>query len=211
MKKYVMAVVAIAVIFSACSKDDKGSAPQTQIDPTEYYPMTTGSYWVYEHFLIDSNGVSNTHAHDSIFVAGDTTINGKVYRHLDSETNFPLGVGFFRDSSGYLVNTTGHIVFAPNDFSDTLSPFVEMINPVDTLFSGYIHMRQQPVEKTVPAGTFEVLVKEENFLIKQGNANSKLQMLETRARQVGLISAQTAYINAPYIIEIRLLRYHIAP
>lgn len=80
-----------------------------------------GSYYVYDIFKVDSNGLATPYGRpDTIRIVGDSVINGNTYVHL-IDTWFNLGTWhlFFRDSSGHVVDAYGKIHWASRNFPDT--------------------------------------------------------------------------------------------
>ena len=77
------------------------------------FPMTTGSYWVYEFQTHMPDGsVNPAITMDTVRVVGDTTINGKGYRIFTR--NLPMPSEYYlRDSSGYIVNQSGSVFLTP--------------------------------------------------------------------------------------------------
>ena len=123
-----------------------------------YVPLTIGSYWVYEWVKVDTFGVeSPVTFRDSVFISGDTLINGEVYSIVDGTfLGSEKTKEFHRDSSGYLVNEKGETLFNPNNNTDLLW--------TDTIFVGEdpfvlieYSMEGATTDVTVPAGTFNCL------------------------------------------------------
>ena len=55
MKSRILAFAISLLAFMACNKTDDNN-PVIEKDPPNYFPMTTGSYWVYNTYKIDSMG-----------------------------------------------------------------------------------------------------------------------------------------------------------
>jgi hypothetical protein len=113
MKK-ILALTILSLAVLSCKKD--------KIDPTEPQPnnpsythvSTTGSYWVYDWYQVDSTGNETLIPawRDTITIVGDTTINGKIYQHYKgTQWNSPTEY-YNRDSSGYVVNPNGSIAYS---------------------------------------------------------------------------------------------------
>jgi hypothetical protein len=104
--------VSIAALFS-CKNENQPPTPPAP-ETLKHVPLTLGSFWVYEHFAVDTaNGINaSTGVKDSIVIHSDTIINGKNYVVRKGIAPFQ-GVNTWglidivRDSSGYLVNDKG--------------------------------------------------------------------------------------------------------
>ena len=206
-------ILALSLLFVSCKKEEKGTDQTPITKASDYFPMSVGNYWVYEMFEIDTNGNEvNMGWLDSIYVSEKEVIRGETYYLFESGNRGPGGcfTTSVRDSSGYLVNWEGTILFAPDDFSDTLAVDVEMLSETDTLYVGYSKMEKVPDRISLKAGDFEALICRNRYhtpLI--GAALEYRELLEYRAPRVGLIIKQCASLADPKIREGRLVRYHI--
>ncbi|AEV33581.1 hypothetical protein Oweho_2613 [Owenweeksia hongkongensis DSM 17368] len=208
MKKFALAILAANLLFVSCKKDEKTANQTTNVRASDYFPMAVGNYWIYESYAIDSNGVeTNLNQEDSVYVSATTSHNGETYFQLESQYNICFQ-GHFRDSSGYLINTSGNIQFAPNDFSDSLSIDIET-NGRDTLFIGVYKMEKVVDPIVVPAGSFETLLCRSSYDIYVKAPLKKRELLEYRSPEIGIVSKQCAGIGNPLTIESRLVRYHV--
>lgn len=215
-----------AVLFTlSCKKEEKEEnppAPVTKIsNPSEFYPHSPGSYWVYAHYSIDSNGVAiPTNRLDSIWIDENHAPNVD-YMSFSTRTYVSGFRRWLVDSAGYLKSSVqtefSPIVFAPDLLKDTLYHHTVMFGWGDSNFV-YTN-RMKPTSKTivVPAGTFEVYTLEENYRIIQEVPSHPIRTyIRQRARHVGLVRFQYgsifephAYLHDPTVFEARLIRYHI--
>lgn len=87
-----------------------------------YLPMSVGNYWIYQHFKIDSlgNELPLRMYTDSVYIVKDSIIDGEKYYKFENSIHFEKFKGFFRDSSGYLIKSTGEIIFSSTNFQDTI-------------------------------------------------------------------------------------------
>jgi hypothetical protein len=117
-------------IIASCSKDNSGplvkETPQAILAPSaqDYYPLTKGNYWVYDYYNINTNTNSQTFWYrDSVWIVGDTTINGYKYAHQEAKSsNGATWWAYLRDSLGYMVTYREEkIRFSCNNFTDTLN------------------------------------------------------------------------------------------
>ncbi|HLG04378.1 MAG TPA: hypothetical protein VI731_12340 [Bacteroidia bacterium] len=156
MKKYF--ALASLLLLAACKKDAAPS-PSNQINPppsiTNYAPLTTGSYWIYDWYLVDSSGNSTfLNLTDSISITGDTIIGLDTFAiaHGGWYGGAPVS-SYFRDSIGYLISPDGRISFSATNYIDTLYTW----NSSNGNESGYLKMDNIGDTVTVPAGTFSTL------------------------------------------------------
>lgn len=72
-----------SVLFVACKKEQleenliQEEEPEIVINVD--FPMTTGSYWLYDWERLDSNNVIVDQGIDSVSITGDTIMNGKTF------------------------------------------------------------------------------------------------------------------------------------
>lgn len=151
------------LIFSlviSCKKEDD-SVSKISSKTSSYYPLTVGSYWIYGHYDIDTLGNETALPEfDSVTISGILNIRGHAY-HVFTGTEYPYGptntmrdLRAVRDSSGYIVDTNGRILFSDRDFSDSLHVNYEVISNNDTLHTDVFQMRSVSTPVSVPAGTF---------------------------------------------------------
>jgi hypothetical protein len=206
-------VFATAVALSSCKKDDPTiPPPSSTADPRIYgFPITDGSYWVYQEERTDSDGVViQTGAIDSMYVDGDTIIGLYTYKKIRTVVsgssffpNQPLSI--VRDSAGYLVDTYGEYMEHDN-FTDTLR-FID--------YSGLVHawyfMRHRDSVVTVPAGTFTTIDYEGHLYAQDPNYPWPIPRYthHVLADGIGTILYRTYFVSSPDYIQRRLLRYSI--
>lgn len=101
----------------ACQKEKNPISPEGPNSTTSAFTARNGSYFVYDIFEIDSNGGATPFGvPDTIFVVGDTILNGHRFVHLkDQLFNVGSVSAFLRDSSGYIVDTFGVVHWAPRN------------------------------------------------------------------------------------------------
>jgi hypothetical protein len=216
-KLFVIPAVCVLSFFS-CSKDP---LPQSPVNPSPVstlpyrFPLTTGSYWVYQDIRLDSNlNFIASGGTDSVFVSGDSIIGTDTFKVIKifSDPNFPNYINptirpLLRDSAGYLVEPNGAFLEHDN-FTDTLSTY---------LIPGYINqygfMRHPDSLVTVPAGTFKTIdYRRDNYF-----TGSLSPIVTQRFRQchrifadsIGIVTEQGFYPNQPDYHVSQLLRYHI--
>lgn len=191
---------AILTLFTRCTSED--------VQPKEsYFPMTIGSYWVYEWFMIDLDGhEEQQNIFDTLKIKGDTILNGHTYFVQDfMEFGDHIGDRFLRDSSGYLVDHRGRRYFTSNLTMDTLYTLY-----VHGELNAYSIMDLDPEDVSVPAGNFETRVAKVyiplEFALHPDNPRiSKAHY----AKDVGNVLQTAFYLAHTGILERRLIEYHI--
>jgi hypothetical protein len=112
MKK-ILALTILSLAVLSCKKDKITPEP---IPSNSYtHVTTTGSYWVYEWYDVDSTGnetPSNVSWKDTIRIVGDTVINGEVFQHYKGKQFNQFMDYFQRDSSGYVIRPDGKISYS---------------------------------------------------------------------------------------------------
>jgi hypothetical protein len=215
MRKLFIAFMTMAcmslLFFFSCQKEN-------EIDPkltVKHLPLKIGNYWIYQQYEVDTFGnETNTKYIDSVIINNETIINGNQYYIFESN----IGNGNYRtldtlrDSCGYIVNLKGFVLFAENNFTDTIARR-EVIDTyhADTLLIVTYQMEKTSNTITVPAGTFRVL----NY---KGTAVTSLITPGIKwprytncyyAEGVGKIMETYHYVLSPMTIEKKLIRYNI--
>ncbi len=212
MRKLFLLVLVIS-LFVSCNKGDSNSNPTVE---SNYFPLQTGNYWVYQHYKIDSLGnETDMNKTDSVIIKRDTIINNNQYFILEG-TNYPYNgdrweiLDYLRDSSGYLVNANGIIKCSESNFTDTLVSKTEVISE-DTLYILTYQMEETGNTIIVPAGEFNAInFKGTVFMphYKPGIQNPRF-MNNYYADGVGKILDTYFFLSSPFISEKRLIRYNI--
>ena len=222
MKAQIIIIATILALVS-CKKDKQelpilsNEGPQPQFNT----PTTTGSYWVYQWFKIDSNGVETPIQDiDTVKVFGDTTINNLEY--IIYKGNVGIGptnpnstqyTSYKRDSSGYVVSLNRGIEYSYVNFSDTLHK-----GSFPQLWDYYLKMFDN-IQVTVPVGTFNSIENREYCYYASGDpVNTCGDAYFTRGRWyvegIGKVKETNGFItefkNCEYR-EARLIDYYIAP
>ena len=138
------------ITFSACKKDEAPDAEANEPSPVpanttnDYYPITVGSYWVYEFdFHTPGGTINDNNVIDTLKVIGDTLIDGEIYFVFN--TNRPTqNTNYFRRvNQGEIVSETGILICPPdNSYTGVYNSHYD-ISGTDTTrhtweeFSGY--------------------------------------------------------------------------
>lgn len=166
--KRVMFAFGISILFlTACKKEVPEVIIQEQIQPPIYeFPNKAGSYWVYEWYIADSNNVETSlNIVDSVFIIGDTLINGNMFSSYKQQYFGGNYTTYFqRDSSGYIVDQYGNVSFTYVDFNTHFS------SGSDGSWDYYTHVLEDEVTATLPIGSFQALVREHYIYSPTGTA-----------------------------------------
>jgi hypothetical protein len=208
------------LLISACQKENTLPA---QADPStfceSYCPVSTGSYWVYKHFYIDSLGVElSLPYYDTITITGDSMIGSNSYQIMEGYIN-PMflfntftpfkGVFLYKDSSDYLVNHEGDILFSSQNFSDLLyeKTCISTSNGDSNTYSYQMEIPSDSI--SISLGTFKTLnckrtVVSSDSILNQYYSNN----FENRyyVKDIGLILHEIPVSNG---YKRKLIEYHI--
>jgi hypothetical protein len=160
MKKSVLVLITCIAIYS-CKKKDEATPPLATpaVVYADYSNLRTGNYWIYERFSLDTALVTYTSLNifDSSYVEKDTVINGNTYFKL-MQINYPYNNEYapvyLRDSLNYIVNISGDLQFASQNFIDTFYTHYIVQGFNDTICYIFSKMADDNLSITVPAGTF---------------------------------------------------------
>lgn len=209
-----LSLMAFLVILS-CKKDDDNTS--TVVSAGEFLPMTVGNYWVYSNVVVDTLGAETIQMpNDSITFTKDTVVNGLTYFKLEGISKFTVSstwstLGFFRDSSGFLVDLDGKTIFSNVNFSEVLNFTAIPDNPgQDTMFTLEYQMVDAPNPVTVPAGTFDVLDYQGKLTYLQTNspvADNPRISHDYFAEGVGKVKQTFFFASSPDSYEKRLISY----
>lgn len=191
---------------SSCKKDkDETPAPAPEAPATSNYcPLTIGSYWIYDRFNLDTNGVETYVSTDSCYISHDTVIGGNTYAVVHGG---PISTFDYmrRDSSGYLVDQNGEVFFSSTNFTDTINTLT---------IPGYLvtYSKMQPAASiTVPAGTYSAYE-----CLSTTNITQPGYLWDTTrythhwyADNVGLVYDSFFFLSSPNYVIRKLVRYHI--
>ncbi len=156
MKRVVIALLFLSSIVS-CTKDKE---EETRNKKTNYTPMSVGNYWVYKNFLIDTMGnETETSRIDTVTITRTENIGAYTYyvfegTYYTTPVNKPRILYKLRGSSGYLVDTSGLIHFAHNDYSDSLDHYCLKDRHDANVYCASLQMKEGNFNISTPAGTF---------------------------------------------------------
>ena len=200
MKKLI--IIAIASIFSSCEETEILTPP-----PSNCMSWTEGDWWVYESVSYDyNNGDTTVFSVDTTYALADTMINGQLYRALSRSllpaNNNPM---FLRDSSGYVVDLSGAIIYSYMNFTDTIA--VDSVPMVG--INWYSMMLQDAEPTTVPAGIFATINHQTvaiNTLMQYPCGLTEMISDRQFAENVGMVRMSYHYASpGPCIDNVKLL------
>ena len=218
MKKVVLLSMVISLFYS-CTKEKEDQLSISTA--TSYIPMDIGNYWVYEHYKIDTLGNEILQSQtDSVSISRQMTKRGHTY-FVFQGTYFPIYSEFksilwaLRDSSGYLIDTNGRILFAENDFRDSLDIIYSQAKPnEDTIITYVFQMRTVQNFVNLSAGTFSAL-NYHNLIYTHPTLNVPAGVPNPRSwntyysQGVGKILETYFYASQVDHNERRLLKYNV--
>lgn len=219
--KSLLSLLAIVVLLSACKKDAEEDPiipdPELEILPV-YMPLNHGSYWVYDHYRIDTTGEETfQNKSDSLVIQRDSIVNGVSYAVLEGKTVAPGSewrvIDLLRDSADCVVNLSGIPLFASENYVDTLFSHI-FLNPQtsDTMYTIHVRMKPTPQQISVPAGNFDVINANgvfTAFQITHPEGHNPRNMPVLFAKDVGRVLDNYFFVSSPFNYERRLVRYHI--
>lgn len=201
--------------FVACEKKSDETNPNAE--DLNYFPLSIGSYWIYDCFEMDSTGKETiVSRNDTIKITGDTLINGNEYSVFygkEYAINSWIREFYYRDSLGYIVNEKGEIKFSSNNLIDTL---YKLYPSPDSIYFIYAKMETYPNEILLSAGRFNSILNYKTS-VEQYNPDKRLigKTDKLFAPKVGRILRQYFYVRLYDIekryYEERLVDYYIAP
>ena len=198
--------------FISCNKKDAPApeTPTTTLSVADYFPLTTGDYWVYKQSEYDTSGnvIPQTWKNDSVVVKNDTVINSKTY-HIVANYNY-LGntnpmFSYYRDSSDCVVNEGGGIIFSIKTpgiiYKHILSP--DTVAYVDYTFIA------TPISITVPLGTYSCVDFKGDVYRKADNYSKSYLVHNYNCKNIGPVKKMELYVGSLYRLNFDLLAYHV--
>lgn len=197
----------LLLCFYSCKKEKDAvpNVPPPAASTPDYFPITTGCYWIYERFHMDTNGVETIVAIDSSYVSGDTLINGNTFAVFVGTYYDPNAIYCRRDSSGYIIDQHGIVYFSSTNFTDTLRTG----NTPGYYTSFYKMIPAGPV--TVPAGIFSAYgyMGTVNITLPGYLWDNPRYTYCFYADGIGLVRETNFFLMNPNYDGRRLVRYNI--
>lgn len=152
MKRVILIMAVATMMMVSCNKNDSENELKP-VQTSDYMQLKIGNYWVYEKYTIDSAGNENPvwGDPDSSIITGDTMINNIRYFKKFSVNHEHMS--YLRDSSGYLINLEGEVLFSESDFSNIIR--IDTIGPGLAIIEYMMHDEDSSLN--VPVGTYPVI------------------------------------------------------
>ncbi len=223
MKNIIAHAIFLSLIATSCNKGKQPANNENQ--PVNYStPSTIGSYWVYRDYEVDSLGnVSMLNSADTMFVTGDSIVNGHTYTVYKGALIPNADCRLLRDSSGFVVNENGYIYFSNNNLGSIFHTWNEPNYPgpngqINLITQTYIEPLIEAV--SVPAGNFMSYVRKDVSTDEAGgpvNVCGDLEYIQKThyVEGVGVVRQEYAFFSAmTQLCKYRyreLIDYYIAP
>jgi hypothetical protein len=161
IREFIPMLVVSMVLITGCRKDGQEapiqpSAPLPPAHPysiSDFFQHSPGSYWVFERYRYDSNGVYlSGPLLDSFFVSSDTLISGisyAVFKRGSPSTGTSYVWQCLRDSADCVVSSGGQINFRFGAFDQVAW---SELQPGILYMEHTVH--SAPLLHAVPAGSF---------------------------------------------------------
>ena len=214
MKTYLLTGILFLLVLLACEKSNEPNQEKQEEEPLNYYPLTTGSYWVYDTYKIDSLGNETLKSeNDTVAIIGDSLIRGNNYKVFYGKPynlfNMKKIKYCRRDSSGYIVDGYGLVVFQNVNLNDT-----SYFYPSWAKGKYFYHYFMEKYSGNYTTFSTDSVISKNQTIYKVDNGIKELCTLEkVYAPGIGLVQDQNGWMSeidydrAYY--EIRLKDYLI--
>lgn len=200
---FILVFTILAILTFSCKK----SSNNTETAPVaDYYNLQVGNYWIYQCYTINNSDTTFMQKLDSAYIEKDTVIRGYLFFKLLSNPfpgySYPMP-SYIRDSSGFLVLSSGTRICSNNDFKDTLS--------IDTTrdyfnFRFYETMTGKDSIVTVPLGSFQSITSRTRVVPVQTGQFPIRYIYDVYGKHLGRIKSHNFYVIGGEQIESRLVR-----
>jgi len=203
--------ILLTFFFASCKKE----SPSPTINPN-FTQLQVGNYWIYEQFRVDAfDTATSLGVYDSCYVEKDTLINNNLYLKV-IRPRIPgenYSGRFVRDSSHYLVNHFGQILFSSQNFTDTFyNYYLTAGGTTDTICEVVVKMADKDLLIATPAGQFQTSSFKQTYkMYPNWSFEGNLRSIDTRySENIGIVSETFPfYVSSPDYIQRRLLRYKL--
>lgn len=210
--RYPFTILLITLFLFSCKKDPSILPAQeppiisTEIPVAEYTQLRAGNYWIYARYQVDTNGneICLT-PRDSVYISGDTLINGKTYsKKVGGFWSFN-STQYLRDSSSYLVNHLGQVVFSSTDFVNILYSYTSLY------VSAEYQMADKGLVVSVPAGNFSTYNYQGTIHLEPGldTWGTPRNTGVYYSQGIGIVKEVHITTGNPGTYEARLIKYSV--
>lgn len=204
MKNLFLILITIFIVQSCKDKD----CEPTSTSPSFKLVSGVGSYWLYDWYSVDTIGNEKFLRTDSIYIAGDTTINGDIYIVKKGHGFNNNKVNYLRDSIGFVVNEEGDILWNKKS-----TGVIRTLNQGEFSLEWSITSLSSAIE--VPAGKFRAIVRTTKACYNNGQPLTPCDTCQEEhayfSEGIGVVFERTAYLgnfDCSYL-EGRLRKYQI--
>jgi len=197
---------ALAMLLFSCSKQETQApiinSPGSNI--SDYTKLTVGNYWIYEILNVDTLGNATLEGIDSCYVKSDSIFNGNTYAIMVTAAPFS-GITLERDSSNFLVDQHGTILFAYGDFNTTIYK-----DSVPDLGSTMYSVSSIASNVAVPMGTFTCFDYKGTFINAIDEPWGHVRYSHSYySLNVGMVESIYFYFDAVGTLQYKLIRSHV--
>lgn len=180
----------------------------------EYMNFNNGSYWVYQGYKNDSSGKTRLAKRDSIYIDGDTLINGFTYKKVGGSMSPFEGryqpIDCIRDSAGVLVSINKRFALNLNQFNDTIQ---HITYPNFSQLNGYLVFRNNRTRlvSSVRYPTLESTVQH-HLQVNANQVATYEQINGAYTKGIGLVYYDYAYasqIPSGGYLSYELVKYEL--
>lgn len=141
----------------ACQSEDEEVTPLPQPAPqnlaiADFSHLAVGNYWVYQRYRVDSaDNVMNVLSRDSLFISGDSVVNGETYFVVRRNGFAAIQTSLWRDSADFLITDDHEVLFCADPLDELIYTELEA-GPAGVRLDYTVYSTPEPI--TVAAGTF---------------------------------------------------------
>ena len=215
MKRLFLAFLLFTALLSCKKEKTEPNCPAPDT-PDFVIPSTIGSYWVYEIWATDSLGITTQLPYsDSVTLIGTEDLNGHTYLKYYGEFIGSASIWYQRDSSGYIVDNYGKILYSYHENID-IADYSEPITMIRT----QVRMGSNTTITIPVLGTVGVLDKQTELSKTDGSVltacNDYTYTFNSYyASGIGEVQSTLAFwgglTQQCKILKRELVAYHIAP
>jgi len=205
--KQLLFTSALAMLLFSCSKQETQTSVVNSLGSSisDYSKLTVGNYWIYEILNVDTLGNATPEGTDSCYVKSDSIFNGKTYAVVVNTNPSGIYRGLERDSSLFLVDQNGTIIFAYGDFNTAIYK-----DSVPDTGSSMYSVSSVPSVVTVPMGTYTCFDYKGTFITAKDYPWGHVRYSNSYyAVNIGMIESIYFYYDAAGTIQYKLIRSHV--